>query len=84
MLEDQKIDSSITSGGIALEAKYNEQNEKDDIYDGVFEDLQVTSLGEKKDQPSFKYSLKPSGVDGVFSRVKKAVNTAINWAIETF
>ncbi|MNO29873.1 Poly-beta-1,6-N-acetyl-D-glucosamine N-deacetylase precursor [compost metagenome] len=84
LLEDQKIDSSITSGGIALEAKYNEQNEKDDIYDGVFEDLQVTSLGEKKDQPSFKYSLKPSGVDGVFSRVKKAVNTAINWAIETF
>ncbi|MMZ60640.1 hypothetical protein D1872_227480 [compost metagenome] len=83
LVENLQIDPSISSGGIALEAKYNEQNEKDDIYDGVFEDVQVSSLGNESDE-SFEYSLKLSGVEGVVSRVKKAVNTAVNWTIETF
>ncbi|MNP45428.1 hypothetical protein D3C76_1393500 [compost metagenome] len=84
LVENQQIDSSITSGGIALEAKYNEQNEKDDIYDGEFEDLQVSSLESGSGDQTFKYSLKPSGVEGVVSRVKKAVNAAVNWTIDTF
>ncbi|MNZ41128.1 Poly-beta-1,6-N-acetyl-D-glucosamine N-deacetylase precursor [compost metagenome] len=84
LVENLQVDPSISIGGIALEAKYNEQNEKDDIYDGVFEDLQVTSLGNESDDSSFKYSLKLSGIEGVVSRVKKAVNTAVNWTMDTF
>lgn len=38
------IDSQETaqdSGGIALESRYSEQNQKDDIYDAVFTDVSV-------------------------------------------
>lgn len=84
LFDNQKIDSSIGSGGIALEAQYNEQNEKDDIYDGVFKDLQVTSLGDVSEGHSFKFSMKPSGVNGVFHKVKNVFDSVVNWAIETF
>ncbi|MNP27450.1 hypothetical protein D3C76_1203620 [compost metagenome] len=84
LVENLQVDSSISSGGIALEAQFNEQNEKDDIYDGVFEDLQISPLGIERADQSFKYSLKPSGIEGIVSRVKKAVNAAVNWTMDTF
>jgi len=40
------VSDSVAAGGVALEARYNVQNERDNIYDAVFDDVKVTARGE--------------------------------------
>lgn len=84
LLSDRAIDSAIKSGGIALESKYSEQNKKDDIYDGVFDDVQVQSLGSGEGQPTLLFSNQQTGLQGVINKLKKQTNAVVDWMIDTF
>lgn len=83
LLDRQPVDASIGAGGVALESEYHEQNEKDDIYDAVFEDVTIVS-----EQPGAERKLlftnKPSGLAGVLTGVQRSMNRAVDWAVETF
>lgn len=83
LLNQQIIDSSVAIGGVALGSQFNEQNKKDDIYDGVFDDLRIESL--QAQGPSLvKFSSKPTGLKEVISQIQKAMSTSIDWVIDTF
>ncbi|OAB47342.1 polysaccharide deacetylase family protein [Paenibacillus antarcticus] len=83
ILNQQIIDSTIGIGGVALGSEYNEQHKKDDIYDGVFDDLKVESL-QGNDYTSVVFNSKETGLKGIFTQIQKAINTSIDWAIDTF
>lgn len=84
LLDNLKIDNAIASGGIALASEYSEQNKKDDIYDAVFEDVRVAALGAEKDEEVVLFSNRVTGFQGVVSKVRKAINASVDWAIDTF
>ncbi len=71
---DSAIDGEISSGSIALESEYNVQNERDDIYDGVFDDVQIKGL----------YSNRFSGLDKWFKEIERSMDATLDWVIETF
>lgn len=82
----RKVDQAVGSGGVALESRCNELNKKDDIYDGVFDDVQVASL-DKDSGPGTVvtvYSNALTGWDRSVHKVGSAIDDAIDWAIETF
>ncbi|MEC0088965.1 polysaccharide deacetylase family protein [Paenibacillus macquariensis] len=83
MLNQQIIDNTIGTGGVALGSEYNEQNKKDDIYDGVFDDLKVESL-HGNDHTSVVFNSKVTGLKAIVTQIQKAISTSIDWAIDTF
>ncbi|MGM9967285.1 MAG: polysaccharide deacetylase family protein [Rummeliibacillus sp.] len=84
LISKLKIDKEIQRGGISLESEYNEQNKKDDIYDGVFEDLEVKNLEHGENNQSELFTNKPSGMMKATSQIKKGFDAVIDWAIVTF
>ncbi|MNV77291.1 hypothetical protein D3C71_1707020 [compost metagenome] len=74
----------MASGGVALESQYNERNEKDDIYDALFEDLEVWTLEQANNEQDLVFSSVPTGMQKVVGKMKKGIDIAVNWAIETF
>ncbi|MEJ8545255.1 polysaccharide deacetylase family protein [Brevibacillus borstelensis] len=84
LLDNQEIDSAIGNGGVALASEYSKQNKKDDIYDGVFDDVHIVSPGKKGSSSAVLFSNKYTGFQGVVHYVEKAINSSIDWAIETF
>ncbi|GIO83930.1 hypothetical protein J25TS5_08620 [Paenibacillus faecis] len=78
MLDKRKLDDSIRTGTVAVEAEYSENNKKENIYDARFENMEITA-GDR-----VLFSNAPRGWQGAADRVKSAVNAAIDWAIETF
>jgi len=83
LLDKQPIHAEIAAGGIALESEFSDKHTRDDIYDGVFDDVLVASL--KPDgQESILYDNSLSGFAWVTSKVNKLVNGAVDWAIDTF
>lgn len=83
LLNQQSIDNAIRTGGVALGSQYNVQNQKDDIYDGVFDELKVTSLQEEG-HSRVVFNSKESGIKMVVTQIQKAISTSIDWAIDTF
>ena len=83
LLNQQIIDSAIRTGGIALGSEYNEQNKKDDVYDGVFDELFIELL-QQEGQSSVVFNSKDTGLKGIVNKIKKAVSSSIDWAIDTF
>lgn len=83
ILDNQTVDSAIRGGGVALGSMYHEQNKKDDIYDGIFENVTVTAM-DADGGKDVRYTNKPSGLEGVVWRVRRTFDTAVNWAVETF
>ncbi|GGH31412.1 polysaccharide deacetylase family protein [Paenibacillus segetis] len=83
LLNQQIIDSSVIKGGVALGSQFHEQNTKDDIYDGVFDDLRIESL-QAQGPSSVLFNSKPTGLKRIISHIQKAVSTSIDWAIDTF
>lgn len=71
---DSAVDGEISSGSVALESEYNVQNERDDIYDGVFDDVQIKGL----------YSNRFSGLDKWFKEIERSMDATLDWVIETF
>lgn len=84
LLDKQQIDPSVSNGGVALEAAYSEVNKKDDIYDGVFADVQIASLEQPNDEQQMLFSNVQTGLAGVVSSIKKAISVAMDWVIDTF
>lgn len=84
LIDHLVIDDSISRGSIALESQYSKVNKKDDIYDGVFEDVQVVNKDERTGQSTVVFTNKLSGVQKVIDSISNAVNSAIDWAINTF
>lgn len=84
IITNLKIDKEIQSGGVSLESESNEQNKKDDIYDGVFEDLEVKPLEHGDNNQTELFTNKPSGMMRVTNQIKKGFNAVIDWAIVTF
>lgn len=83
LFADLEIDSSLTKGGIGLGASYHKQNKKDDIYDGVFDDIVVKSIEDNGDEKVLS-SNTLDGFQKVGGTLKKAFNNATNWVIDTF
>ncbi|BBI33132.1 polysaccharide deacetylase family protein [Cohnella abietis] len=84
LLVNQIINSSIGAGGVALESKYNEQNKKDNIYDGVFDDVKVVAIGKDFKKQATLYNNSYEGLKKAVSIVKRSFNSTIDWVIETF
>lgn len=84
LLDKQQIDPSISSGGVALEAAFSDVNKKDDIYDGVFADVQIASLEQPNGEQQMLFSNVQTGLAGVVSSTKKAISAAVDWVIDTF
>ncbi|ANY71978.1 polysaccharide deacetylase [Paenibacillus ihbetae] len=83
ILGGQPVDSAIRGGGVALGSMYHEQNQKDDIYDGIFENVTVSAI-DPNGGKDVRYTNKPSGLEGAVWRVRRTFDTAVNWAVETF
>lgn len=84
LLEHLRVDDSIGSGQVVLAAQFSEQNEKDDIYDAVFENVEITSLGAKDGGAAVVFSNRLSGWKGVTRQAKLTFDGAVNWMIEHF
>lgn len=84
LLTGQAIDASIASGSIALESAYHKQGDNDDIYDGVFDDVQVTALQADGEKGDVLYSNRLAGLEQVAAAAKRAWNASVDWMIDTF
>lgn len=86
------IDDAIGQGGIALGAQYSEANEKDDIYDAIFANLQINVLyadaGGDSDGDSvgeeLVFSHKTSLLGRIATTVQGWFTALLNWIIDTF
>ncbi|MBG9566104.1 polysaccharide deacetylase family protein [Brevibacillus agri] len=78
-------ETTLDSGGLALESRYSEQNKKDDIYDAVFTDMSVVALADgTSSTETVLFRSEYAGWDKVVYTSKKAVSAVIDWVIETF
>ncbi|WP_315117268.1 polysaccharide deacetylase family protein [uncultured Clostridium sp.] len=84
-IKDLKIDESITSGYLALEACASEKNTKDKVYDGVFENLVVQELVEdQSEEGRIIFDSRLKGFEKMYTSVKEYYNQILDWFIETF
>lgn len=84
LLANETIDGSIQSGSIALESMYHKQKDNDDIYDGLFDDVEVRKLKADGSVGEKLYSNRLVGVNYLIGTAKRTWNDIIDWAIETF
>ncbi|UYO03138.1 polysaccharide deacetylase family protein [Paenibacillus sp. PSB04] len=78
------IDPSLKGGAVGLGSAYSPQNTKDDIYDGIFEDVTVTTENAADGKTSVWYTNKLLGWKKVAAQVEHAMDATIDWAIDTF
>lgn len=84
LLADKSIDGSIDSGSIALESMYHKQGDNDDIYDGLFDDVEVWTLKADGSVGQKMYSNRLTGMDRWLNTTKHKWNDTVDWAIDTF
>src|SRR5690606_6801095 len=82
IVDGQALQGLLKSGGIALEAEYSEQNKKDDIYDGVFEDFEVSLLTGEDSRPEVVFSSRITGFQGIVYGFKKGLDASIDWVMD--
>ncbi|MED4909794.1 polysaccharide deacetylase family protein [Brevibacillus centrosporus] len=84
-VNQQAIDSAIASGGVALGSAYSEKNKQDDIYDGVFTDVKISSIQNgASDQEQILFRNSYTGMEKAVNRMKDAFTTTVDWVMETF
>ncbi|MBU5485857.1 polysaccharide deacetylase family protein [Clostridium sp. MSJ-11] len=84
-VKDLKIDESITSGYLALEASASERNTKDKVYDGVFDNIFVQELLEgQNEEGKIIFDSRLKGFEKIYTSVKEHYNHILDWFIETF
>ncbi|QJD82352.1 polysaccharide deacetylase family protein [Cohnella herbarum] len=81
---DRDIDASIDKGMIAIESEFNKQSEKDDIYDGVFDDFKVVLQKQDGQRGETLYSNSFEGLEKWLSSAKRGLDSTVDWMIETF
>ncbi|MGG1876775.1 polysaccharide deacetylase family protein [Paenibacillus cisolokensis] len=84
ILERLSIDPSIRTGGVALEAQYHEQNEKDDIYDAIFDQVTVTTEELPDHKHTVLFTSKQTGMKGAAVKARNMFDTVVDWAIDNF
>ncbi|GMK37422.1 hypothetical protein PCCS19_04760 [Paenibacillus sp. CCS19] len=84
LLTGETIDGSLASGSIALESMYHEQKDNDDIYDALFDDVEVRQLNADGSAGDKLYSNRLTGIEFVVGTAQRTWNRMIDWAIETF
>ncbi|RXZ79878.1 polysaccharide deacetylase [Paenibacillaceae bacterium] len=78
------VADSIEQGGIALQSAYSAANRHDTIYDGVFDDVAIVTAPADGSKSAQLYNNAYKGFAVVTNTLKKAVNAAMDWAIDTF
>lgn len=78
------VDTAPASGEIALAARYHEDNEKDDIYDGVFTALRVEKVRTDEEKSEMWFTNQYSGWAGAVAVAKQTGNAVLNWMMDTF
>ncbi|MCI3922752.1 polysaccharide deacetylase [Paenibacillus sp. TRM 82003] len=84
------VDPASAAGVVALEARYHEQNEKDDIYDGVFEDVEIVGReavdagGATPTESGFRYTNRLEGLQKQIHLATTAANAVLDWVMENF
>jgi len=81
---EAKIDSSIATGSVALGAEPNPKNKRDDVYDGVFDVVQVRTAESDGSAGEVLYKNGFSGVRKWIVESRRTFDSAIDWMIETF
>jgi hypothetical protein len=76
-----KVDSTIQGTHLALGTLRSRINKKDDIYDAVFQDLKVTTPGDKG---TVLYQDTYNFWQGIIVGIEDAYNAVINWSITSF
>jgi hypothetical protein len=91
LLEEQPIDDAIAAGEVMLSAsadrkgvRWNEYDERDTIYDGVFERMTIRELREDGSAEATVYTNERKGLSKAAWTARKAFNAAVDWAIDTF
>ncbi len=89
IVKNQIIDSTIRCGGVALEAAYSPPKKdndyiKDDIYDGVFDDVKIVTASQREGKEMVLFSNTHSGLQSITVKIRDWCNTIIDWMIDTF
>jgi hypothetical protein len=88
IINNQIIDTSIHQGGVELEAAFsppkNNDYESDDIYDGVFEDVKITTVTQGKANEIILFSNTQNGLQAVARKAEDIFNSVIDWMIDAF
>ncbi|MCM3786244.1 polysaccharide deacetylase family protein [Neobacillus mesonae] len=83
-IDQLRIDDSIEEGTLALYSAYHKQNKKDTIYDGIFKQVTVYVSEPGEDAAAELYSNIPHGWERASFAVRRAFDSAVDWAVETF
>ncbi|TVY04512.1 polysaccharide deacetylase family protein [Cohnella terricola] len=78
------IDASIDSGAVAIESAWNAQNKRDNIYDGVFDDLKISALKGNGKAGDVLYSNRLTGFQKLYNEAMRSFDATVDWMIETF
>jgi len=81
---DLEIDPSIGSGSVAVASEPNPLNERDEIYDGVFDGLEVRALNAEGEVEELLYSNRFTGIRKWIVEARRAFDSTVDWMIETF
>lgn len=83
-IKNLKISESSTKGSICLKAMRSEQNIKDDVYDGVFNDLCIEEISKKNENVKFLFDNRITGSEKIWDDITTIYDKIIDWFIENF
>ncbi|GGO04908.1 polysaccharide deacetylase family protein [Saccharibacillus kuerlensis] len=83
-INDLRISPKISDGTLALESVYSSKNKKDNIYDAVFQDVNIRSAANDGAEEQVWFTNKASGLQSVGRTLSRSIDHSINWAIDTF
>ena len=62
----------------------SEKNLKDDVYDGVFNDLCIESIASNNEKVATLFDNRLNGFQKIYEEMKDKFNSVIDWFIENF
>lgn len=71
-------------GSICLKSMPSEKNLKDDVYDGVFNDLCIKSIAKNNEKLTTLFDNRLNGFQKIYEDSKVKFNKVIDWFIENF
>ncbi len=91
LLDQESVKPSINSGSLLLsaeadskEVRWNEYDERDTIYDGVFRALEVRTATIRDEKGEVLFTSRGSLWNSISNGIERAFHGAIDWAIDTF
>jgi len=78
------LNGKNTKGSICLKSMRSEKNIRDDVYDGVFNDLYIEPIAKKNEKVEPLFDNRLTGFQKVFDEVKDKFNKVVDWFIENF